>query len=126
MIMFNCYLYPAFNLHISNRIEVAEYYAPSFRKMENTYQAVRKKVGTDSFLKIVADQYITADSEDMFNASIALTDYIGIAEKYLSHEVKPEQTITLYLASADRHLPENVDIVYQANGMVIFRFVKSS
>lgn len=121
MILINCYLYLTFNYHIKNRIETAAYYAPSFRKMENTYQAIRKKVGSESFIKIVADKYVTGTTEDMFTGGTALAHYISIAEKYLAHDERPEKTITLYLAPAGDSLPETARIVYQTNGMVIFK-----
>ena len=120
MILFNCYLYLVFNLHISKRIEVAEYYAPSFRKMEDTHQEIRKKVGVGSFINIVADDYITDTTEDMYTGGVALAHYINVTENYLSHDVRPEETITLNLAHADDPLPANAVIIYQTNGMVIF------
>ena len=120
MILFNCYLYLVFNLHISKRIEVAEYYVPSFRKMEDTLQEIRKKVGAGSFINIVADDYITDTTEDMFTGGVALAHYINVTENYLSHDVRPEETITLYLAQADDPLPANAVVIYQTNGMVVF------
>ena len=121
MIIFNCYLYLVFNLHISNRIELAEYYAPSFRKMEDTRQQVRKKVGAKGVIKIVNQDYITNTTEDMYTGGVALAHYINISEKYSPHDVMPEKEITLYLAHIDDSLPENATIVYQTNGMVIFK-----
>lgn len=120
MILFNCYLYLVFNLHISERIEFAEYYAPSFRKMADTHREVREKVGAGSFINIIADGYVNNTTEAMYTGGVSLAHYINATEKYVSHDVRPEKTVTLYLAHADDPLPANAVIIYQANSLVIF------
>ena len=57
----------------------------------------------------------------MYTGGVALAHYINISEKYSPHDVMPEKEITLYLAHIDDSLPENATIVYQTNGMVIFK-----
>jgi len=119
MVIFNGYLYLVFNMHISNRIQNAAYYAPSFRKMESTYQTIRESIGTDVYIEIIADRYVTGTSEEMYTGGIALTNYVRIAEKYLSHEVRPEGAVRLQLMQEDDPLAENSAIVYRGNGMVV-------
>ena len=119
MIMFNCYLYLVFNMHISDRIKSAEYYAPSFRKMENTYQNIRNTVGTERYIEIIADKYVTDTSEEMYTGGIALANYVRVAEIYLSHEVKPGETVRLYLMQEGDPSARSSEIIYQSNGMVV-------
>ena len=119
MVVFNCYLYLVFNQHISNRILNADYYAPSFRKLEDTRQQIRQKVGTDSYIKVIADDYINDAPEERFTGGISLSTYFIISENYLSHELKPEKTTVLHLVPADRPVPEGARLIYQSNGMAV-------
>lgn len=121
MVVFNCYLYLVFNHHISDRIENADYYAPSFRKLEDTRQQIRQNIGSDSYIKVIADDYINAGPEEMYTGGISLSTYISITENHLSHRVRPEKTTTLHLIPASKTLPDNARLIYQTNGMAVIQ-----
>ncbi len=118
-IIFNCLLSALFFFHQGRQIETADYFIPSFRKMDAVYHRLQAQAGPSRRIRIEAESYTTGREGEPARGARTLADYVNLREELdrrhagsvseQLYRVVPRAAVT---GTSDR-------IAYEGNGIAL-------
>lgn len=118
-IIFNCLLAAVFYFHQGRQIETADYFIPSFRKMDAVYQQLKVHAGPVDRIRIDAEPYTSGQDGEPARGARTLADYINLREEIdpRGNEVTAEHLYRVVPREAVTG-PSN-GVAYEGNGIAL-------
>lgn len=114
-IAFNLYLCPAFFHYQNERIAHADYFIPSFRKMESVYQRIRADVRANDQPQLVAVGFPADRDAPLTHGADLLARYVNLRGQF-DHPGAPRR---FRVEPRNSLIDKTGRIVYQGNGIAV-------
>jgi hypothetical protein len=119
LLVFNVALTMTFFVYQGQRIEKAEYFIASFRRMATIHGILKTAAGSNRPIRIDAKTYLAGKDGEAARGVIALKDFIDIEERFNKSVDRSLAEKVYEVRAAQKKEADNEKIVYKANNIML-------